>query len=180
MYQDQQLNTLEAQVNTANQTLKAAEANFRVARSAIGYARANEAPTIGVAPGAGSVRESANQPYFLTSLANNGSGNFVLPFDMNYEVDLWGRIRRGVTAAREQAQASAADLETVRLSLHAELATDYFGLRSADAQLKLLDDTVKAFQNALQLTEDRYNGGASPLSDVTQARTQLQAAQVAS
>jgi outer membrane protein TolC len=104
--------------------------------------------------------------------------DFILPFDLDYEIDLWGRVRRTVTQAREQAQASAADLETSRLSLHAELAVDYFDLRSADAQSKLLDDTVKAFQSALQLTEDRYNGGASPLSDVTQARTQLQAAQV--
>jgi NodT family efflux transporter outer membrane factor (OMF) lipoprotein len=105
-------------------------------------------------------------------------GNFLLPIDLSYEVDLWGRIRRSVTAAREQAQASAADLETARLSLHAELAIDYFNLRSADGQKKLLDETVAAYQQAVQLTEDRYNGGASPLSDVTQARTQLQAAQV--
>ena len=89
-----------------------------------------------------------------------------------------GTIRRTVAQASEQAQASAADLETSRLSLYSELAFDYFDLRSADAQIKLLNDTVKAFQNALQLTEDRYNGGASPLSDVTQARTQLQQAQV--
>jgi NodT family efflux transporter outer membrane factor (OMF) lipoprotein len=178
MYQNQQLNALEAQVNTANQTLKAAEANFRVARATIGYARANEAPTIGVAPGASSVRESANEPYFLTNLANNGTGDFVLPFDMNYEVDLWGRIRRGVTAAREQAQASAADIESVRLSLHAELATDYFGLRAADSQKKLLDDTIKAYQNALQLTQQRFNGGLALRSDVTQAESQLDQAMV--
>ena len=178
MYQDQQLNTLEARVNTANQTLKAAEANFRVARAAIGYARANEAPTIGVEPSASSVRESANEPYFLTDLANNGTGNFVLPFDMNYEVDLWGRIRRSVTAAREQAQANAADIESVRLSLHAELATDYFGVRTADSQKKLLDDTIKAYQNALQLTQQRFNGGLALRSDVTQAEAQLDQAMV--
>ncbi|HMF74402.1 MAG TPA: efflux transporter outer membrane subunit, partial [Bryobacteraceae bacterium] len=110
--------------------------------------------------------------------ANGGEGNFILPFDLNYEVDLWGRIRRMVTYAREQAQASAADLETARLSLHAELAVDYFELRSADAQELLLADTAKAYRSALQLTQDRYDGGASPLSDVAQARTQLQAAQV--
>jgi NodT family efflux transporter outer membrane factor (OMF) lipoprotein len=178
LFNDSQLNTLEAQIDPANQTLKQAEANFRAARAAVRFNRASEAPTIGVAPTVGAVRDSSNQPYFNTAYANNGEGSFVLPFDLNYEIDLWGRVRRTVAQAREQAQASAADLETSRLSLHAELAVDYFDLRSADAQIKLLDDTVKAFQSALQLTEDRYNGGASPLSDVTQARTQLQAAQV--
>jgi NodT family efflux transporter outer membrane factor (OMF) lipoprotein len=178
LFNDSQLNTLEEQIDPANQTLQQAEANFRAARAAVRFNRASEAPTIGVTPTVGAVRDSNNQPYFNTSYANSGEGNFVLPFDLDYEIDLWGRIRRTVAQAREQAQASAADLETSRLSLHAELAFDYFDLRSADAQRKLLDDTVKAFQSALQLTEDRYNGGASPLSDVTQARTQLQAAQV--
>lgn len=178
LFQDEQLNALEAQVEPANQTLKQAEANFRASRAAIRYYRASQAPTISVNPGLGAIRNSANQPYFNKTLANNGLGDFTLPVDLNYEIDLWGRIRRGVTASREEAQASAADLETTRLSLHAELAIDYFNLRSADAQRKLLDETVAAFRDALQLTEDRYNGGAAPLSDVTQARTQLQTAQV--
>jgi NodT family efflux transporter outer membrane factor (OMF) lipoprotein len=178
LFNDPQLNTLEAQIDPANQTLKQAEANFRVARAAVRFNRASEVPTIGVGPSVGAVRDSNNQPYLNVSGANNGDGNFILPFDLDYEIDIWGRVRRTVTQAREQAQASAADLETSRLSLHAELAVDYFDLRSTDAQVKLLNDTVKAFQSALQLTEDRYNGGASPLSDVTQARTQLQAAQV--
>lgn len=178
MYQDPQLNVLEAQVDGANQTLQEAAANFRAARASIGYARSNEAPTVAVSPSMGSVRESANEPYFLTNLANNGTGNFTLPLDMNYEIDLWGRIRRGVTYAREEAQASAADLENVRLSLHAELATDYFGLRSADGQEQLLDDTIKAYQAALQLTQDRFNGGLAERSDVTQAETQLDEARV--
>jgi NodT family efflux transporter outer membrane factor (OMF) lipoprotein len=178
LFDDSQLNTLEAQIDPANQTLKQAEANFRAARAAVRFNRASEAPTIGAAPSIGAVRDSNNQPYFNSAEANGGEGNFTLPFDLDYEIDLWGRVRRTVTQAREQAQASAADLETSRLSLHAELAVDYFDLRSADAQSKLLRDTVKAFQSALQLTEDRYNGGASALSDVTQARTQLQVAQV--
>ena len=177
-FNDPQLNTLEAQIDPANQTLKQAEANFRAARAAVRFNRASEAPTIGAAPSVGAIRDSNNQPYLNVSGANNGEGSFILPFDLDYEIDLWGRVRRTVAQAREEAQASAADLETSRLSLHAELAVDYFDLRSADAQSKLLRDTVKAFQSALQLTEDRYNGGASPLSDVTQARTQLQAAQV--
>ena len=178
IFDDPQLSALEAQIDGANQSLKAAAANFRGARAQIGYERANEAPTIGVGPSIGAVRDSANQPYFPSSLANNGSGNFILPIDLNYEIDLWGRIRRSVTAARETAQASDADLENARLSLHAELAMDYFGVRSADAQEKLLDDTVMAYESALQLTKDRFEGGAAPQSDVSQAQTQLDQARV--
>jgi NodT family efflux transporter outer membrane factor (OMF) lipoprotein len=179
LFNDPQLNALEAQIDPANQTLKESEANFRAARAAVRFNRASEAPTIGAAPSVGAVRYSSNQPYLLSvPQPNTGEGDFELPFDLNYEIDLWGRVHRTVAQASEIAQASAADLATSRLSLHAELALDYLDLRSADAQRKLLNDTVKAFQSALQLTEDRYNGGASPLSDVTQARTQLQAAQV--
>jgi NodT family efflux transporter outer membrane factor (OMF) lipoprotein len=177
-FTDPQLNALEEEIDPANQTLKAADANFRAARANIAFFRANQAPTLSIGPGVSGVRDSANQPYFNAANANIGLGSFVLPLDMTYEVDLWGRIRRSVSAAREQAQASGADLENARLSLHAELAIDYFNLRADDAQKKLLDDTVQAYRDALQLTEDRYNGGASPLSDVTQARTQLQTAEV--
>jgi len=178
MFGDLQLNALEAEVDTANQTLKAADANFRAARAQIGYARSNEAPTIGAAPSISTERDSAHQPYVSSSLANNGEGDFTLPVDLNYEIDLWGRIRRSVTSAREQAQAADADLENARLSLHAELALDYFGLRTADAQTQLLEDTVKAYAQALQLTQDRFEGGAAPQSDVAQARTQLDQARV--
>jgi NodT family efflux transporter outer membrane factor (OMF) lipoprotein len=178
VYQDPQLDALEAQVNDANQTLKIAEQDFRSARAAIGVARSKEVPTLGAGTSVRSVRESANEPYFQTNLANNGSGDFSLPLDLNYEIDLWGRIRRGVIYARAQAQASAADMESARLSLHAELATDYFGLRSADGQEKLLDDTIKAYQVALQLTKDRFDGGLAASSDVTQAQTQLEQARV--
>jgi NodT family efflux transporter outer membrane factor (OMF) lipoprotein len=173
LYGDTKLNELEEQVDPSNQTLKEAEANFRQARTAIRFNRAAEAPTIGVAPSISTVRASANQPYFVPALVNNGSGDFSLPVDLSYEVDLWGRIRRTVTAAKEQAQASAADLDTVRLSLHAEVAIDYFEVRNADAQKQLLDDTVKAYSDALQLTKYRFEGGAAPKADVAQAQTQL-------
>jgi NodT family efflux transporter outer membrane factor (OMF) lipoprotein len=178
LFSDPELNGLEEQVAVANQSLKAAEANFRAARAAVTVNRSYEAPTIGVAPSVSAVRESMNQPYFSASQANSGEGSFNLPIDLDYEIDLWGRVRRGVTAAKEQAQASAADLATARLSLQAELALDYFNLRATDAQIQLLDDTVKAYEQALQLTQDRYDEGITPLSDVSQARTQLQAAQV--
>jgi NodT family efflux transporter outer membrane factor (OMF) lipoprotein len=178
LFSDSDLNHLEEQVATANQSLKAAEANFRAARAAVSVSRSFLAPTISVGPSISAVRESANQPYVTKGNVNGGDGSFNLPIDLDYEVDLWGRIRRGITAAREQAQASAADLATARLSLQAELALDYFNLRATDAQLQLLDDTVKAYQEALKLTQDRYDEGITPLSDVSQARTQLQAAQV--
>ncbi|MDR3703120.1 MAG: efflux transporter outer membrane subunit [Candidatus Sulfopaludibacter sp.] len=180
LFEDPQLNALETQVDTANQTLKQAAANFAAARAAIRVSRANRAPTVTAGPAVGAVRDSSNQPYFNKAvLSNGGTGNFVLPFDLNYEVDLWGRVRRSVTSAIETAQAGAADMETARLSLHAELAVDYFNLRSADTQEWLLAQTVKAYLDALQLTQDRYDGGASPESDVTQARTLLLSAQAA-
>ena len=178
IYDDPQLNALEAQIDSANQTLKIAEANYREAHTAIRFNRSAEAPTIGVAPGISTVRDSANQPYFPSGLANNGTGNFILPVDLSWEVDLWGRIRRSVTAAKEQTQASAADMAAARLSLQAELAFDYFELRSADAEKKLLDDTVQAYSRALGLTKSRFEGGAAPKSDVAQARTQLKDTQV--
>jgi NodT family efflux transporter outer membrane factor (OMF) lipoprotein len=178
LYGDSTLNELEEQVEPSNQTLKIAEADFSQARTVIHFNRAAEAPTIGTSPSISAVRNSANQPYFPSSLANNGSGDFTLPFDLSYEIDLWGRIRRTVTAAREEAQASAADLETARLSLHAELAVDYFEVRSADAQEQLLNDTVDAYSKALELTMNRFQGGAAPKSDVAQAQTQLDAARV--
>lgn len=178
MFGDPQLNVLEAKVDGANQTLKESAANFRAARAQIGYSRSFEAPTISTAPSAATVRNSPNQPNFNTAAANNGSGEFTLPVDLNYEVDLWGRIRRGVAASEEQAQAAAADLASVRLSLHAELALDYFDLRGTDAQIALLKATVAAYRQALQLTEDRYRGGVAPEADVSAARTQLEQTQV--
>ena len=178
LYADAKLNELEEQVDPSNQTLKIAEANFRQARAAIRFNRAAETPTIGTSPGISSIRSSANQPYFSPSLANDGSGEFTLPIDLSYEIDLWGRIRHSVAAAREEAEASVADLETTRLSLHAELAVDYFEVRSADAQEQLLNDTVAAYSKALGLTMNRFQGGAAPKSDVAQAQAQLDAARV--
>src|ERR1700687_297464 len=148
MFGDPQLNTLEQQLTIGNQDLKAAEARFRQARAMIRFNRAAQFPTISTAPSIGSERVSSNRPFFTTSPAP--SGDFLLPFDLSYEVDLWGRVRRTVTAAREEAQASAADYETAKLSLEAELAMDYFELRSSDAQKQLLDDTVKAYTDNVQ------------------------------
>ena len=177
LFGDNQLDALEQQLVVGNQDLKAAEARFDEARSLIGFARAAEFPTLGIGAAGDSVRDSSRQPYF--PLPNSYStGDFQLPLDLSYEVDLWGRIRRGVVAAGAEAQVSAADLETVKLSLHAELAIDYFELRSADAQERLLEDTVKAYGDSLGLTQARLEGGAAPESDVAQAKTQLDTARV--
>jgi len=175
VFGDAQLNALEAQLTISNQDLKVAQARFQEARAVIRFNRAQQFPTISTAPGIASIRDSANRPYFTST---SSTGDFVLPFDLSYELDVWGRVRRTVAASREEAQATAADLETVSLGLHAELAFDYFELRSADAQKQLLDDTVKAYEYALQLTTNRFEGGAAPKSDVAQARTQLQTTMV--
>lgn len=176
VFGDARLNSLEEQVAPANQDLKVAEARFREARAMVRLNRAAQFPTISVGPGAASVRDSAHQAY---APPNPGaSGEFVLPFDLSYELDLWGRVRRTVNAAREEAQASAADLATATLSLQAEVAFDYFELRSADAQKKLLDDTVKAYADAVALTRNRFEGGAAPKSDLAQAQTQLDTTRV--
>jgi NodT family efflux transporter outer membrane factor (OMF) lipoprotein len=179
IFGDAELNILEPQVAENNQNLKAADARFREARALIRFNHASLYPTVGVAPFAGGVRESSNQPYFNVNNAN-GSGQSVLqlPVDLNYEVDVWGRVRRTVSAAREEAQASAGDRQTVLLSLQAELAIDYFEARSADAQEKLLNSTVKDFEEAYRITNNRFVGGVAPKSDVDQAQTQLEAAKV--
>src|SRR5277367_880792 len=177
LFGDDQLNSLERRVDVGNQALKSAASRFREARALIGFARADEFPTLGIGAAAASLRDSSHQPYFPLP-SSYATGDLQLPLDLSYEVDLWGRIRRSVTAAGEKAQASAADLESVNLSLHAELAIDYFELRAADAQQRLFEDTVKAYSDSLQLTQDRLQGGASPESDVAQAKTQLDTARV--
>ena len=173
IFGDPELNKLEEQIAGSNQTLKVAEARFREARAAIRFNRAAQFPTISTAPSANYVKVSDYSPNFPSKVQEASTGDFVLPFDLSYELDLWGRVRRGVAAAREEAQATAADYGTAKLSLEAELAVDYFELRSADAQKQLLDNTVKAYADNLQLTLGRFKGGVAPRSDVAQAQTQL-------
>ncbi len=179
IFNDPQLNELEPQVATSNQSAIAAEARFREARALIQYNRASLAPTIAVGPSYNGLRESSNQPYFSSTATNvTGIGDLRLPLQISYEVDLWGRIRRGISAAREEATASAGDYQSALLSLQSEVAVDYFEARAADAQEKLLQDTVKTYEEAYRITSNRFNGGVSPKSDVDQALAQLQDARV--
>ena len=174
MFGDPRLNALETELTVSNQDLKVASARFLEARAIVHFNRAAQFPTISTSPGVGQVHYSANTPL----LPATSFTDLTLPFDLSYELDVWGRVRRTVSASREEAQATAGDLATVNLSLHAELAYDYFELRSADAQRQLLDDTVKTYRDALKLTVDRFEGGAAPKSDVAQAQTQLQTTMV--
>jgi NodT family efflux transporter outer membrane factor (OMF) lipoprotein len=174
VFGDPELNKLEEQVAGSNQNLKVAEARFREARAAIRFNRAFQFPTISTAPSASYVKSSDFSPTFPSQIQEASKGDFVLPFDLSYELDLWGRARRSVAAAREEAQATAADYETAKLSLEAELALDYFEVRSADAQKQLLDDTVKAYTDNVQLTLKRFSKGVAPKADVAQAQTQLE------
>jgi NodT family efflux transporter outer membrane factor (OMF) lipoprotein len=180
IFGDPQLNALEQQVSSSNQNLLAAEATFREARAMVPYNRSALFPTISVAPSILNLRDSPNSPYFIAASRSIPSsvGEFLLPFDVSYEIDLWGRIRRTVAAAGEEAQATAADLQTVSLSLHAELATDYFDLRSTDSLIRLLNQTVRSYTEYLELTTALYQGGAAAQTDVVQAQTQLDDARV--
>ena len=139
----------------------------------VSESRAGLYPTISTDPGIASARNSHTAAGANTALGPYG--NFVLPFDLSYELDAWGRIRRSVAAAGAEMQATAADLATVRLSMHAELAIDYFEMRSLDAQKQLLDNTLAVYRKALDLNENRFQGGLSSGAEVAQARTQLEA-----
>jgi NodT family efflux transporter outer membrane factor (OMF) lipoprotein len=169
IYGDSQLNSLEEQVSVSNESLKAEEEQFAQAREAIRISRSQYYPQItGGAQGA-HYNESPNRPQFLPNYQD-----YQIPVQASWEPDLWGRVRRTVEASRSEAQATAADLANVDLSLHAELAQDYFELRGLDAQKKLLDSTVDSYQKALDLTESRYKGGVASGVDVAQAQTQLE------
>jgi len=176
IFNDPQLNALEERVDVSNQNLKVAEAQFRQARDQIRIDRSRLYPTVSVGPSITGEQFSQNAPNAGPKYGQAQS-DFVLPFDLSYEVDAWGRIRLTVQAAKASAQASAADLETARLSYHAELAADYFSLRGLDAQKQLLDSTVVAYQKALDLTTNRYNGGLAAKVEVAQAATQLETTQ---
>jgi NodT family efflux transporter outer membrane factor (OMF) lipoprotein len=174
IFQDPQLDALELQVKVSNQSLRAAETQFQQARAVLRFYRADYFPTVTAGPSATRTRVSANSPTG-TSLHGASYNDTVLPFDVSYQADAWGRVRSNVESYREQAQASAADLATVDLSLHADLAVDYFQARSLDAEEQLLNSTVTDYEQALQLNQNLFQGGLATQVDVEQAKTQLEA-----
>jgi len=159
VFGDATLNQLEERVSVSNQTLKAAEARYTQARAAVQAARAGFFPTL-------ALDSSATR-------ARNVGNRYSIALDARWEIDVWGRIRRLVEAARAGEEASAADLEGARLSLQAELATNYFQLRVTDTTIDLLEDSVKAFEASYRVTQNRYTAGVVGKVDVVQAETQL-------
>lgn len=176
IFNDPQLNALEEQVNISNQNLAVAEAQFRQARALVQVARAGYFPTVTI--GTSYTRSSKSTTLSPGSAASRTTiSDYLLPGDVSWEPDLWGRIRRTVEASQASAQASAADLESTRLLVQAELAQDYFQLRTLDAQKQLLDTTVIAYQKFLELTKNRYASGVASRADMFSAETQLKTTQ---
>ncbi len=175
IYGDPQLSELEEQVSLNNQNLKAAAAQFGAARAAVRIARAALYPTLS---GASNITNSRQPSNFAAGSAVSSPATirslYVLPFNFSYTPDLWSSIRRNITGTAETAQASAADLESARLLYQAEVAQDYFEIRGLDGDRQLLENSVKSFQEFLDLTKNRYAGGVASLGDVAQAETQLE------
>ncbi len=173
IYRDPQLNKLEERIATDNQSLRQATETYLAARDQIKVARAALFPTISAGTSASRNDVSKNGPLYSPTKPA-AYGDFQLTGEASWEPDFWGRIRRTVEQARENAQASAADLAGVDLALHSEMASDYFQLRGFDSETKLLADTVKNLEGQLDLTERRFNGGIGTQVDVEQAQTLLE------
>jgi NodT family efflux transporter outer membrane factor (OMF) lipoprotein len=183
LYNDPQLSALEEQVPAGNQTLAAAEANYRAARALVVSAHAALYPTLGTSPAFTYNRISATRGARV--VGPNGAGgtstqapynDYTLPLDVSYTVDFWHRIRNTIAANAFSAQASAADIYTSLLSLQSELATDYFEVRSLDMQEAVLQDTLNNYRNSLNLTQVLFRSGIDSEEDVSQAQTQLNTA----
>jgi NodT family efflux transporter outer membrane factor (OMF) lipoprotein len=173
IYQDPQLNQLEERIAANNQTLHQALETYLAARDQVSAARAGFFPTLSAGPSASRDKISANGPSYSPGKPTTYS-DFQITGQASWEPDFWGRIRRTVEAARSNAQASAADAANIDLSLHAEMAADYFQLRGLDAQLRLLAATIADLQDQLDLTQRRLKGGIGTEADVAQSRTQLE------
>ena len=181
LYNDPALNALEELVAISNQNVLAAEAQFRQARAAIRVARSALFPTLTTAPSISAAKGSGNLGNGQVSGVSTVSGggirtDYFLPFDLSWTADIWGSIRRSVSASIATAQASAAQLENARLSYQTQLAEDYFAMHGLDAEEKLLTNTVASYREFLELTQYRYQSGVASDADVAQARTQVDSA----
>ena len=177
IFGDPQLNALEEQVSISNQNVASAFANFMAARALVREARAQYFPTASVGPSIIRQHQPSSSGVAPSAVSGATFTEYSLPFDASWTPDLWGRVRNTVRANVANAQASAADLENTRLTAQAELAVDYFQLRGQDDLKVLLDATVKAYAESLDLTKALYETGIDSDEAVAQAETQLEATQ---
>ncbi len=173
-YNDPQLNALEEKVAVSNQTLQIAMEEYFQARELVKVARSQYYPTLSLGASASRTRISDNQPNTFKAFTHFQFNTYSLAGQAQWEPDFWGQVRRTVEQARANAQASAALLANVELSLRAELASDYFEMRGLDSQKELLDNTVTSYEQYLELTQIRFKGGVATESDVALAQTQLE------
>jgi NodT family efflux transporter outer membrane factor (OMF) lipoprotein len=179
IFGDPQLNALEQQVNVSNQNLKAAAAQYQQALALLRYNRADYYPTLTTSPSATRIRNASNRPPKSSIFSGITYNDYVFPVQLSYQADVWGRIRRTVEQFRDQAQASAADLVTVNLTMHADLALDYFQARTLDAEERLLNETVAQYQETLDLNQSLFKEGLTSILTVQQAQTQLETTRAA-
>ncbi|MGB0108538.1 MAG: efflux transporter outer membrane subunit [Terriglobales bacterium] len=177
IFGDPQLNALEEQVSISNQNVASAFANFMAARALVREARAQYFPTASVGPSIIRQHQPSSSGVAPSAVSGATFTEYSLPFDASWTPDLWGRVRNTVRANVANAQATAADLENTRLTAQAELAVDYFQLRGQDDLKVLLDATVKAYAESLDLTKALYETGIDSDEAVAQAETQLEATQ---
>lgn len=169
-YGDAGLDRLEQRISASNLTLQAAFARLQQARAQYRISRADLLPQVAAQSYAMRERYSLNAPKSVPPVLLD---DFLLGADFSYEIDLWGRVRNEVAAAKANARASAADLASIELAVRAQLAEDYFNLRADDAEVRLLDRTVAAYAHALDLETHLFEGGAAALADVAQAEAEL-------
>ena len=180
IFNDPQLNALEEKVDISNQNIAAAVASFFSARALVREARAQLFPTVTTNPNVTRQRTpstASGAPGGKSSSSALTFTDYSLPFDASWQPDLFGRIRNTVRSAAYGAQASEADVENIRLTVRTDLASDYFQLRGQDALKRLLDFTVVAYRQSLDLTRALYETGIGSAEAVEQARTQLEATQ---
>lgn len=175
VFRDDELSALEHQALQSNQTIKISVARLEQARALAAVQISTQFPQLSTAPSAERQRISGNRPpnSNFTIISPVSQDNFVLPFTVSYEVDLFGRRRRSIEAAQASYQSSAADLENVRLLITSQLAGDFFSIRQLDTQISLLSRTVDALTKGLDLVNSRYHGGVASGLDVAQEETLL-------
>lgn len=182
IFHDPKLNELEAEAQSANQTLRAAVARVSEARAVARETEAGFFPSINFNADGSRQRTSPNNGQAVAQSGGHTSATTftsatVVPFDLSYELDIWGKVRRSFEASGDQAQASLADYENVLLTLKADVAINYFALRTADSEIDVQRRTIKSYQDALDLTNSRFKGGISTQLDVEQSQATLAAAQ---